>query len=96
MQCFASLVLISTLAITAGTKADEPLQQLKKGYEDCVSRSVRLRGMGGTTEAFELAFQTCRGKEQAIVEHLGSLGLAPGTTNKALQSFKLRLRKTVR
>ena len=96
MQRFASLILISTLAATAGSKADDLLPQLKKGYEDCVSRSVRLQGMGSTTEAFELAFQACQSKEQTIIEHLGALGMAPATTDKALQAFKLRLRKTAR
>ena len=96
MQRFAPLVLLFALIGNGATKADDPLPQLRKNYEDCVSRSVRLQGMGGTSEAIELAFQACQSREQAIREHLFALGMAPATTDKALQAFKLRLRKTVR
>jgi hypothetical protein len=96
MQRFALLALTFALAATAGSKADDLLSQLKKGYEDCVSRSVRLRGMGSAAEAFELAFLACQSKEQPIIEHLGAVGMAPATTEKALKAFKLRLRKTAR
>ena len=93
---FPSFVLVLTFAVTVGSKADDQLLHLRKGYEDCVYRSVHLQGTGGTWEAFELAFLTCQGKEQAITEHLAALGMAPATIDKALQAFKLRLRKTVR
>jgi hypothetical protein len=93
---FASFVLVSTFAVTFGSKADDQLPHLRKGYEDCVYRSVHLQGMGGTWEAFELAFLACQSKEQAITEHLGALRVAPATIDKALQAFKLRLRKTAR
>jgi hypothetical protein len=86
-------VLISTITATVGSKADDVLSQLRKGYEDCVYRSVRQQGAGGTSKAFELAFLACQSQEQAIIEHLGALGMAPATTFKALQAFKLRLRK---
>jgi len=96
IQHLALLVLISTLAATVGSKADDLLPQLRKGYEDCVYRSVRQQGARATSDAFELAFQACRSKEQAIIEHLSALGMASTTIDKALQAFKLRLRKTAR
>ena len=90
---FAVVALI--LAANVGSKADDLLPQLRKSYEDCFHRAVRLQGVGRTSNAIDLAFQTCQSQEQAIIERLAALGMAPATTFKALQAFKLRLRKAV-
>jgi hypothetical protein len=95
MQRFAVLVLLFALIGSIGSKADDLLPQLRKNYEDCIHRTVRLQGPGSTSEAIDLAFQACQSQEQAIIERLATLGMAPATTFKALQAFKLRLRKAL-
>jgi hypothetical protein len=92
--CFAVVALI--LAANVGSKADDLLPQLRKSYEDCFHRAVRLQGVGRTSNAIELAFQACQSDEQAIVERLSAVGMAPATADKALRAFKLRLEKSVR
>jgi hypothetical protein len=95
MQRFAVLVLLFALIGSIGSKADDLLPQLRKSYEDCIRHTVRLQGLGSTSEAIDLAFQACQSQEQAIIERLATLGMAPATTFKALQAFKLRLRKAL-
>ncbi|MEH2543219.1 MULTISPECIES: hypothetical protein [unclassified Bradyrhizobium] len=96
MQRFAALVLLFALIGNVGSKADDLLPQLRKSYEDCIHRTVRLQGLGSTSEAIDLAFLACQSQEQAIIERLAALGMAPATSFKALQAFKLRLRKAVK
>ena len=95
MQRLAALVLLFALIGTVDSKADDLLQKLRKDYEDCIHRSLRLQGLGRTSEALDLAFQACQSEERPIIERLTTLGMAPATTSKTLQAFKLRLRKTV-
>jgi hypothetical protein len=79
-----------------GSKADELLPQLRKSYEDCFQRALRVQGAGRTSNAIELAFEACQSDERAIVERLGAVGMAPATADKAMRAFKLRLQKSVR
>ena len=95
-QRFAAFVLIFALTGNVGSKAGDLLPQLRKDYENCVYYSVRLQGVGGTSEAMELAFQACQSEERAITEHLKAVGMAPATVEKAWQAFRLRLQKTIR
>jgi hypothetical protein len=92
--CFA--VVVALVLANVGSKADDLLSQLRKRYEDCFHRAVRLRGVSPTSNAIELAFQACQSDERAIVQRLSAVGMAPATADKALQAFKLRLQKSVR
>lgn len=97
----AAFVLLSALAFSVESNANDRIPQLRKIYEDCVFRVVRSHNAksgcaGDTSEATELAFQVCHREEREIVEQLFAAGMAPVTVDKALLAFKRRLQQTIR
>jgi hypothetical protein len=92
---------MSALAFNVESNANDRIPQLRKIYEDCVFRVVRLQSAkpgyaGDSSETTELAFQVCHREEREIVEQLFAAGTAPATVDKALLAFKRRLQQTIR